>query len=250
MFPPAKSTRIGEPVRRKEDLRLITGKGRFSDDVNLPGQAYMAVVRSTHAHARLAAFDLAAAKASPGVIAVLTGDDLMADGLKPMPHLPFNWHPADVQLTNADGSSFYTAPQYALAIGKARHVGEAVAIVVADSVGAARDAAELVEIAYDELPAVTGTIAAGQPGAPARWDDLPSNVPLDAVTGRDQEGTEAAFKHAAHVVKFRTWVPRVTGVPMEPRAGVAEYDPASQRYTLHAGSGGAPRMKQDLAVML
>src|SRR5688572_5580145 len=109
MFPPAKSTRIGEPVRRKEDLRLVTGKGRFSDDVSLPGQAYMAVARSTHAHARLAAIDASAARKSPGVLAVLTGEDLLADGLQPFPHKPFNWHPADVELKNTDGSPLFSA---------------------------------------------------------------------------------------------------------------------------------------------
>ena len=100
MFPPAKNTRIGQPVRRREDLRLLTGKGRFSDDVSLPGQVYMVVVRSTHAHARLVSVDVRNALASPRVLAVLTGRDLLADGLKPFPHTPFTSHPADIKMEN------------------------------------------------------------------------------------------------------------------------------------------------------
>jgi len=250
MFPPAKSTRIGEPVRRREDLRLITGKGRFSDDVNLPRQVYAVIVRSPHAHARLLSIDIGKAQASPRVLAVLTGRELLADGLKPFPHKPFTAHPADIKMENTDGTPLYSAPQYALAIDKVRHVGEAIAVVVAETVAAAKDGAELVEVSYEELPAVTGTVAAARPDAPRLWDDARSNVPLDAEVGNSRERTEAAFARAAHVVKFETWIQRVTGVPMEPRAGVCEYDAQTQRYTLHAGSGGAPRLKEDLAIML
>ena len=250
MFPPAKSTRIGQPVRRREDLRLLTGKGRFSDDVNVPGQAFMVVVRSTHAHARLISVDVRNAQASPRVLAVLTGRDLLADGLKPFPHKPFTSHPADIKMENWDGTPLYSAPQYALAIEKVRHVGEAIAVVIAESGAAAKDGAELVEVRYEELPAVTATVAAARPDAPRLWDDTRSNIALDAQVGNDREGTAAGFARAAHVVKFETWIQRVTGVPMEPRAGVCEYDAATQHYTLHAGSGGAPRLKEDLAVML
>jgi carbon-monoxide dehydrogenase large subunit len=249
-FPPAQSTRIGEPVRRREDLRLITGQGRFSDDVNLPGQVYMAVVRSTHAHARLAAIDTQRALASPGVLAALTGQDLLADGLKPFPHKPFTAHPADIKLENTDGTPLYSAPQYALAIGRVRHVGEAIAIVIAETVAAARDGAELVDVEYEGLPAVTDTRAAARPDAPRVWDDARSNVAVDAQVGNDREATAAAFARAAHVVRFDTWIQRVTGVPMEPRAIVCEFDPGSRRYTVHAGSGGAPRFKEDVAIML
>ncbi|HZM48176.1 MAG TPA: molybdopterin-dependent oxidoreductase [Burkholderiales bacterium] len=249
-FPPAKSTRIGEPVRRREDLRLITGNGRFSDDVNLPGQACMAVVRSTHAHARLTAIDTRSALASPGVLAVLTGQDLLADGLKPFPHKPFTAHPADIKLENTDGTPLYSAPQYALAIGRVRHVGEAIAIVIAETVAAARDGAELVDVEYESLPAVTDTRAAAQPDAPRVWDDARSNVAVDAQVGNDRDATATAFARAAHVVRFETWIQRVTGVPMEPRAIVSEFDPETGRYTVHAGSGGAPRFKEDVAIML
>ncbi len=229
---------------------MLTGKGRFSDDVNLPGQAYMVVVRSPHAHARLVSVDVRNALASPRVLAVLTGRDLLADGLKPFPHKPFTSHPADIKMENSDGTPLFSAPQYALAIDKVRHVGEAIAMVIAETVAAAKDGAELVEVCYEELPAVTATVAAARPDAPRLWDDARSNVALDAQVGNDREGTAAGFARAAHIVKFETWIQRVTGVPMEPRAGVCEYDAATQRYTLHAGSGGAPRLKEDLAVML
>ena len=129
---------IGAPVERKEDLRLITGAGCFSDDVNLPGQAYAVMLRSPHAHARLRGIDVANALAAPGVLAVLTGRDLLADGIKPIPHRPFSPHPADIPLENTDGTPMFTAPHFPLAIDKVRHVGEAVAMIIADSVGSAK----------------------------------------------------------------------------------------------------------------
>ena len=239
---------IGQPVRRLEDKRLITGQGCFSDDVNLPGQVYAVMVRSPHAHARILSIDIQNATAVPGVLAVLTGKDLLADGLKPIPHNPFA-HPAEIQLVNRDGTPVFAAPHYPLAIDKVRYVGEAVAVVIAKTVAAAKDGAELVEVDYEALPAVTDTVAAAQPDAPRVWDEATSNVCLDAEVG-DKAKTEAAFARAAHVVKFETWVQRVTGAPMEPRAAVGEYDAATQRYTLYAGSGGAVRLKDDLATML
>lgn len=245
----AKKSGIGEPIRRKEDLRLITGKGCFSDDVNLPRQTYAVMVRSPHAHARILSIDIGKALAVPGVLAVLTGRDLLADGLKPIPHKPFSSHPADLPLANKDGSPVFTAPHYPLAPDKARHVGEAVAMVIAETVAAAKDGAELVEVDYEVLPAVTDTIAAAQPDAPRVWDEASSNVCLDAEVG-DREATEAAFARAAHVVRLETWVQRVTGVPMEPRAAVCVYDAAIRQYTLYAGSSGAVRVKDDLATML
>jgi aerobic carbon-monoxide dehydrogenase large subunit len=246
---PARSARIGEPVRRKEDLRLITGTGCFSDDVNLEGQVYAVMLRSPHAHAHFRVTDAAKALAVPGVIAVLTGADLLADGMKPIPHRPFSPHPADIPLANTDGTPMFTAPHFPLAIDKVRHVGEAVAMVVAESVAAAKDGAEIVEVGYELLPSVSNTAAAARPDAPRLFEEARSNVCLDAKTG-DREATAAAFARARHVVRFETWVPRVTGVPMEPRAAVGEYDPARGHYTLHAGTSGAWRTKMDLAIML
>jgi len=245
----AQSARIGDPVLRKEDLRLITGQGCFSDDVNLPGQVFAAVVRSPHAHARIVGIDVRNALANPGVLAVLTGRDWLADGLKPLPHQPYSFHPAERPLTNKDGAPVFTPPHYPLTYDKARYVGEAVAIVVAETIAAAKDAAELIEVAYEVRPAVIDTRAAAHAEAPRVWDEAPSNVCIDGEMG-DERATATAFARAKHIAKLETWVQRVTGVPMEPRAAVAEYDPATRRYTLHAGSGGAVRLKNDLAAML
>jgi carbon-monoxide dehydrogenase large subunit len=245
----ATSTRIGQPVRRREDMRLITGNGSYTDDVNLPGQAFAAMVRSPHAHARIRAIDTTAAMAAPGVLAVLTGRDLIADGLKPIPHKVWSQHPAEIALEGRNGFTTFTAPHYPLPPDKVRFVGEAVAMVVARSVAAAKDGAELVEIDYDVLPAVTDTREAANPDAPRLFDEAASNVVVDGELG-DAAGTAAAFARAAHVVKFDTWVQRITGVPMEPRAAVAAFDPDTGRTTLYAGSGGVWRLKDDLATIL
>ena len=244
-----RNQRIGQPVRRKEDLRLITGKGRFSDDVNWPNQAYAVFLRSPHAHARISAIDTRAALAIPGVLAVLTSKELLADGLKPLPHVPDSANPHEPNLVSPPGFKEMIAPHYPLAVDKARYVGEAVAIVIAESVNLAKDAAEAVEVDYDVLPSVTATPAAAQPGAPKLWDSPDSNISIDAEVG-DKAATEAAFARARHIAQFETQVNRVTGVPMEPRAAVAQYDAATHRYTLHAGSGGAVRLKEDLAKIL
>ena len=246
---PANSNHIGQPVRRKEDLRLITGQGNFSDDVNLPQQVYAVMLRSPHAHARLRSIDVSKAMAVPGVMAVLTGKDMLADGIQPLPHKPQSNSPAEPQLINREGFTGFDAPHFALAIDKARYAGEAVALVIARTIDIAKDGAELIEIDYEVLPAVTATVAATQPDAPRLWENATSNVCLDADVG-DKAATEAAFARAAHIAKFDTWVQRVTGVPMEPRAAVCTYDATTQRYTLHAGNGGAVRLKQDLALML
>ncbi len=245
----ATSTRIGQPVRRKEDLRLITGNGSYTDDINLPDQSYAVMVRSPHAHARIRGIDVAAALAAQGVLAVLTGRDLIADGLKPIPHKVWSQHPAEVMLREHDGFKTFTAPHYALPPDKVRFVGEAVAMVVATTVAAAKDGAELVEIDYEQLAAVTDTREAAQPDAPRLFEEAASNVVVDGELG-DRAATEAAFARAVHVVKFETWVQRVTGVPMEPRAAVCEFDPKTGRYTLYAGNGGAWRLKDDLATIL
>ena len=157
---------IGQPVRRREDLRLVTGNGSYTDDINLPGQAYAVMVRSPHAHARIRAIDIAPAMAAPGVLAVLTGRDLLADGLKPIPHKVWSQHPAEVMLREHNGFKTFTAPHYALPSDKVRFAGEAVAVVIATTVAAAKDGAELVEIDYETLPAVTDTLEAAHPDAP------------------------------------------------------------------------------------
>ena len=133
---------IGQPVRRREDLRLLTGGGRYSDDINVPGQAYAVMVRSPHAHARIRSIDVAAAQTAPGVLEVLTGHDMLADGLKPIPHAVRTGHPVDIQLDNTDGSPLFIPPHYPMAADEVRHVGDIVAMVVASSRAAAKDAAE------------------------------------------------------------------------------------------------------------
>ena len=138
----AKGSGIGQPVRRLEDQRLITGKGRFSDDMNLPGQAHAIMLRSPHPHARIKSINIAPAMEVPGVLLVLTGEDQLKDGLKPIPHTPLLAHPAEIQPENTDGTPLFTAPHYPLAVGKVRYVGEAVAIVIATSIPAAKDGAD------------------------------------------------------------------------------------------------------------
>ncbi len=242
------SAGIGQPVMRKEDVRLVTGQGRFSDDVNLAGQAYAVMVRSPHAHAVIAGIATADAAAMPGVLAVLTGKDAIEDGLKPIPHRPIIG-PPDIALGKRDASDKFLSPHRVLPPDKARFAGEAVAMVVADSLGAARDAAERVRVDFEPLPAVTDTLAAAAADAPRLWDEAPSNVCVDAEVG-DDAATASAFARAAHVVKLDTWIQRVTGVPLEPRAAVGHYDAASGRITLYAGSGGVVRQKHELAGVL
>jgi carbon-monoxide dehydrogenase large subunit len=249
MDQPANGSGIGQPVRRREDLRLVRGAGRYTADENLPGQAYAAMVRSQHAHARIRSIATEQAKAVPGVIAVFTGADCLAGGLKPIPHIPWSPHQAEVMPRLKNGQRPFEAPHHALPSDKARFVGEAVAMVVADTVYAAKNGAEAVEIDYEILPAVVDTVPAARQDAPRVHDSNNSNVCFDSEVG-DFDATEGAFARAAHVTRFETWVQRVTGVPMEPRAALAEFDKATNRYTVYAGNGGAFRLKTDLAKML
>ena len=253
MSPPSatdgKHSGIGAPVRRREDLRLVRGAGRYTADENLPRQVHAVMVRSPHAHALIRTIAAEKALALPGVLAVLTGADFLADGLKPIPHKPWSPHPAEIVLHNSDGSEAFTPPHYPLPADKARFVGEAVAMVVAETLRAAKDGAERVEVDYEVLPAVTETTAAAQQDAPRVHEGAHSNVCIDAEIG-DAAATAAAFACAAHVARFETWVRRVTGVPMEPRAVLAAYDPESGRYTVYAGNGGAVRLKNDIAAIL
>jgi aerobic carbon-monoxide dehydrogenase large subunit len=244
----ANGSGIGQPVRRREDLRLVRGGGRYTADENLPGQVYAVMVRSPHAHARIRSIATAKAAAMPGVLAVFTGADVLAGGLNPIPHKPWSPHPAEIKLRNAGGEPPYEAVHCALPADKARFVGEAVAMVVAETVNAAKDAAEQVEIDYEALPAVVETVAAARQDAP-QVHGRASNVCFDAELG-DAAATDAAFARAAHVTRFETWVQRVTGVPMEPRAALADFDRDSGRFTVYAGNGGAVRLKADLATML
>ena len=240
---------IGQPVRRKEDFRLLTGRGSFADDVRLPELVHAVIVRSPHAHARIASVDKAAALASSGVLAVLTGSDYVADGLAPIPHGAGLMGRPDVAV-RVRGFDPITTQDYPMPPDKARFVGEAVAMVVAETVDQAKDAAELLEITYEPLPAVVRAAEAVKSDAPRLWDNAPDNVCADIEVG-DEAATAAAFQRAAHIVRLDTWVQRVTGVPMEPRTTTAEYDAATGHYTLYAGSGrGVAKLRLDLAQVL
>ncbi|HTT79369.1 MAG TPA: xanthine dehydrogenase family protein molybdopterin-binding subunit [Stellaceae bacterium] len=239
---------IGQPVRRKEDLRLLTGSGAFVDDLAPAGLVHAVFVRSPHAHARILSIDTAAARAAPGVLAVLTGADYRADGLKPIAHNPGLSRPPDL-VPRVRAVAPIATPHWPMPADRVRFVGEPVALIVAATIARAKDAAELVGVEYEPLPAVARAADALRPGAPLLWDAAPGNLCLDVEAG-DAAATDAAFARAAHVVRLDTWVQRVTGVPMEPRTTIAEYDAASG-YTLHTGTGrGVAGLRDDLARLL
>jgi carbon-monoxide dehydrogenase large subunit len=217
---------VGQSVRRIEDARLLRGLGRYSDDVELPRQAHAVVVRSPHAHARIRAIDARAARAAPGVLAVLTGEDLAADGLRDLP--------TDRTRKRRDGSAAFATPRPALARERARHVGDPVALVVADTHAHAVDAAERVAVDYAPLPAVAAAADALRPGAPAVWDEAPDNVAFVWSAGQ-RDAVTAAFARAAHVTRLDFVVSRVAAAPLEPRSAVGEWDRHAGRYTLHTG---------------
>jgi carbon-monoxide dehydrogenase large subunit len=239
---------IGQPLLRNEDMRLLTGRGEYSDDVNLDGQAYAAFVRSPHAHASIIKIDSSAALAVPGVIAVLTGADWIADGHAPIPHSPIPSGGDGLGMNEEKWSKVYVGLNYPMAPDRPRFVGEAVAMVIAETAALARDATELVSVDYEPLPAVALTEEAVANGAPRVWDEIDSNVCLDTTFG-DCEATDRAFEAAHHITRMKFRIARNTGVPMEPRAGVGSYDPASGSYTLLAGGGGAVRYQVELIKM-
>jgi len=241
---------IGQPVRRKEDLRLVTGHGLYVTDQTLPNMAHVAFVRSAYAHARIKSVDTSGAMDVPGVIAVFTGADLTTGGLKPMDHKPVMAGGTDVAVNSTPDFKLFTRPQPLLATDKARYIGEPVAMVIAETADAAKDGAEQVFVDYDPLPAVAQARDAIKDGAPLVWEDCASNICVNVEVGK-KDATDAAFAKAAHVVRLDTWIQRVTGSPMEPRNAVAEYDPANDSYTLYAGTGmGVAKEKIDLASVL
>ena len=246
---PAKFRFIGQPLPRTEDARLLTGRGQFSDDFCLPGQTYAAIVRSPHAHGRIVRIDTASAKKMPGVLGVFTGTDCQADNLGAIPHDPLPKTRYDMKLHGPGGGEVFFGPHVLLPTDKVRHVGEAVAMVVAETQSQANDASEAVEVTYETLPCVLHAEDAMQANAPAVWDEATNNILVDTSFGHAAE-TDRILANAAHVVRKDFHVGRVTGVPMEPRAAVADYDKATERYTIYAGSGGAVRQKRELAAVL
>ena len=239
---------IGRSIPRSEDFRLVTGHGRFSDDVDRPGQAFACMVRCPHAHAEIGDIAFDAALAVPGVIAVLTGRDAADDGLAMIPHITIPSSPPDIAIANTDGSPVFEPPHEVIPLARVRHVGEAVAVVLAESEAAARDGSERVAVDYRPIDPVIATRQTLESG-PLVWPDHGSNVCIDGTVG-DAEAVARAFETAHEVVTLETTVSRCTGVPMEPRAAVASYDERTGRYDLHAGSGGVVRHKEDLAAIL
>ena len=241
---------IGKPVRRSEDARLLTGAGRFADDVSLPGQAYACLLRSPYAHARITRIDVAAAEGAQGVLAVLTGRDADRDGLQPIPHGPVPANPHEVPLKSRNGSPFFIAPHPVLAAAKVRYFGEPVAVVVAETLPQAMDAAERIVVAHEPLIAATSSEDALVPRASLVWEERGTNLCVDSEAG-DNAATDAAFARAAHVVRLETVINRVTGVPMELRAALGVYDADATRYTVYTpAGGGVVRQRDDIAAVL
>ncbi|MDO9175583.1 MAG: molybdopterin-dependent oxidoreductase, partial [Actinomycetota bacterium] len=229
---------IGQPVSRFEDPRLLRGQGRYVNDLNLPGQAYLVYVRSPHAHAMLRSIDTAAALAAPGVIGVYTSADLVAAGL--------GTSTVTLKRKRPDGAPMFWKAHLGLAAGRVRHVGDPVVAVVAETLMQARDAAELVEVDYDDRPSVTATAATLRPGAPAVWEECPDNI-CNVFEAGDRSATDAAFAMAAHVVKRTYTITRVHSQYMEPRGALGSYDPGEDRYTLQCDSQYPHRIREVLA---
>src|SRR5947207_7656033 len=220
---------IGQPVPRSEDPVLLRGAGHYADDFSRAGQAYAVIVRSPYAHGIVRNIDTAAARAMPGVLAVYTAADLDKGGVGPLP--------ARQVMNNRDGTPMLQPERHALAAGKVRYVGEAVAAVIAETVAQAKDAAEAVEVDIEALPAVTEPSAATAPGAPRLYDDVPENVGLDFPFG-DSAAVAEALARAAHVTRLELRSNRIVVNPTEPRAALAEYDPARRHFTLRVGCQG------------
>jgi carbon-monoxide dehydrogenase large subunit len=218
---------IGAAVRRKEDQRFITGTGQYTDDINRPRQVYAHIIRSPHPHARIRSIDAAAALAVPGVVAVLTGQDMADDGVG---GLPCGWG-----ITSKDGSPMVEPPHAPMSSDIVRYVGDQVAVVLAEKRSIARDAAERVGVDYEELPAVASLEAASHEGAPAVWDEAPDNVCFDWEIG-DAAATDEAFANAAHVSSIDIVNSRLIPNAMEPRSGIGEYDSGKDEYTLYTTS--------------
>ncbi|MET0630742.1 MAG: xanthine dehydrogenase family protein molybdopterin-binding subunit, partial [Xanthobacteraceae bacterium] len=231
---------IGQSVSRFEDPRLLKGGGRYVGDMALPGMAFGHVLRSPHAHARIRSIDTAKAKTAPGVLAVLTGADWQASGWGDLPV------PGGLKLRNG---SVFKPPYPALAKDKVRWVGDYVAFVVAETTHQALDAAELIEVDYEPLPAIASTAEATAKGAPRVWDDCADNIGFVQLFG-DKAATDAAFAKADHVVKHRFVINRVTAATMEPRGCIGDYNPTDGRYTAYTTLQRVHPYRADLAPIL
>ena len=227
---------IGQSVRRQEDARLLTGGGQYTDDIDLPGQVHAYFLRSPHAHAEFVMIDTGAAAAAPGVLAVYVGADVEAAGLGGLPCL--------APIDNRDGSPMMLPPRPLLARGRVRHVGEPVAVVVAASLAAAKDAAELIVVDYEPLAAIVDTAGAAAPGAPTIWPEAPSNVAFRWHIG-DEAKTADAFDRAAHITVLDLVNNRLVSNALEPRNAIATVE--GGRYTLTCSNQGGHNIKSTLS---
>ncbi len=229
---------IGQPVPRSEDPRLLSGRGRYTDDHDAEGQAHACFLRSSVGHGTIARLDPAAALERPGVLAIYTGEDLRQEGLGDIP--------CPIAMKSRDGSAPVTPPRPALSIGRVRHVGDPVAVVIAETAAQARDAAEAIDFSIEALPAVAGLEQAVAPGAPQIWDTASGNVLLDFHMG-DEVAVDEAIAKAHHVTRIHLDNTRMVVNAMEPRATLAEYDSAVEKFTLHVGSQGVTGYRGTLA---
>ena len=232
---------IGQAVSRLEDPRLLRGGGRYVDDMVFPGMAFGHVLRSPHAHARILSIDTAEAKAAPGVLAILTGEDWAASG--------YNDLPKGTGRRRRDGAPMFSPDCPALVRDRVRRVGDYVAFVVAETRDHAMDAAELIQVDYEALPAVTNTEAAAEPGAPSVWDESPDNVCYVHTDG-DAEAVEAAFAKADHVARQKFVINRVSANSMEPRGCIGVYDASQDHYTIYTTLQGLNPYRPLLAKVL
>jgi carbon-monoxide dehydrogenase large subunit len=223
---------------RREDFKLVTGQARFTDDAHFPGEVYAAFVRAVYAHAEVLSIDTSEARSMPGVLGVFTAADLTADGLGDLPPL--------VSLPGRDGKAMFSAQIPILARDRVRHVGDSVAIVVADSAMRAQDAAEAVAVSYRELPAVSTIESALAKDAPALWQGAPGNIALDWAHG-DAAAVDEAFAKAAHRVDLELRMTRLAPTALEPRAAIGMWDEAAQTYTLVASTQGVSVVRKLLA---
>jgi aerobic carbon-monoxide dehydrogenase large subunit len=227
----------GQSVRRVEDENLLIGAGVFADDVSAPGEVRLCFLRSPYPHARIAAIDITVALALPGVVAIVTGEDLVRAGVKPLPQ--------SADFKRADGSPTAAPPQHALAVGTVRYVGEAVTAVIAETALQARDALEAIDISYEPLPMVADVADALAPGAPLVWPAASGNVAVELRHG-DAAATTAVFQRAAHKVRLDLVNQRVIPCPIEPRATLASYDPTTDRITLRVSCQTPTGLRDDL----
>ncbi|HEX3161775.1 MAG TPA: xanthine dehydrogenase family protein molybdopterin-binding subunit [Pseudolabrys sp.] len=232
---------IGQGVPRFEDPRLVRGGGRYIDDVVYPGMAFGVVLRSPHGHAKILSIKTDNAKAAPGVLAVITATDWKKAGLGELP--------SHTGLKRRDGSPMFKADYPVLAEDRVRWVGDPVAFVVAETTAQAADAAEMIEVDYEPLPAVVSTVKATEPGAAKVWDGCPHNISFVELLG-DKATTDAAFAKAAHVVKHRFVINRVTAAAMEPRGAVGVYLPAEDRYIIHSPVQRAHPYRNEIAKVM